>query len=80
MSINSGDKFRQSLPESRRVVVKIGSRVIVRKSGKPDKARIKRLVLQLAAMHREVPAAVAKRALHGLGAGADAEMFKQISQ
>ena len=52
MSINSGDKFRQSLPESRRVVVKIGSRVIVRKSGKPDKARIKRLVLQLAAMHR----------------------------
>ena len=52
MIINSGDKFRQTVPESRRVVVKIGSRVIVRKTGKPDNARIKSLVLQLAAMRR----------------------------
>lgn len=52
MTINSGDKFRQTVPESRRVVVKIGSRVIVRKTGKPDNARIKSLVQQLAAMHR----------------------------
>lgn len=52
MIMNCGDKFRQTVPESRRVVVKIGSRVIVRKTGKPDNARIKSLVLQLAAMRR----------------------------
>lgn len=50
--MNSGEKFRQTVPESRRVVVKIGSRVIVRKTGKPDNARIQSLVLQLAQMHR----------------------------
>ena len=46
----SGKKFRQTLPESRRVVVKIGSRVIVSKSGRPDTARIRALVEQVAAL------------------------------
>ncbi|MGI5869873.1 MAG: glutamate 5-kinase [Kiritimatiellia bacterium] len=53
MSMNSGDKFRQTLPESRRVVVKIGSRVIVRSTGRPDKAQMKSLVVQMAAMRRD---------------------------
>lgn len=51
--MNNGDKFRQTLPESRRVVVKIGSRVIVRKTGKPDMVRIRGLVLQISAMQRK---------------------------
>ena len=51
--MNSGEKFRQTLPESRRVVIKIGSRVIVGKTGKPDIAHIKRLVVQLAAIQRQ---------------------------
>lgn len=50
--MNSGEKFRQTLPESRRIVVKIGSRVIVRKSGRPDNARIRRLVEQISKMQR----------------------------
>ncbi|MCL1909503.1 MAG: glutamate 5-kinase [Kiritimatiellaeota bacterium] len=51
--INSGMKFRQTLPESRRVVVKIGSRVIVRKTGRPDTARIRALVEQVASLRRD---------------------------
>ena len=51
--ISSGEKFRQTLPESRRVIVKIGSRVIVRRSGRPDVARIRGLVEQVAALSRQ---------------------------
>ena len=40
-------KFRQVIPEARRVVVKIGSRVIVQKSGRPDKRQIQSLVTQI---------------------------------
>ena len=50
--MNCGDRFRQTLPESRRVVVKVGSRVIVGKTGRPDMARIRGLVSQLASMRR----------------------------
>lgn len=46
-------KFRQCLPESRRVVVKIGSRVIVQSSGRPDVRRLRALVSEFAALHRE---------------------------
>ncbi len=52
MSINSGEKFRESIPESRRVVVKIGSRVIVGPTGRPDHARIRSLVSQSAEISR----------------------------
>ena len=51
--INSGKKFRQTLPESRRIVVKIGSRVIVRKSGRPDTAQIRMIVEQIASLRRD---------------------------
>lgn len=48
---DSGAKYRQSLPESRRVVVKIGSKVLVDGKGRPDRRRIADLVRQLAALH-----------------------------
>ncbi len=50
--MNSGEKFRQTLPESRRIVIKIGSRVIVRKSGRPDIAKIRCLVEQICKIER----------------------------
>ena len=48
---DSGAKFRQSLPESRRVVVKIGSKVLVDSKGRPDRRRIADLVRQVSALH-----------------------------
>ncbi|MCL1857482.1 MAG: glutamate 5-kinase [Kiritimatiellaeota bacterium] len=45
-------KFRQSLSASRRVVIKIGSRVIVQASGRPDTRRIRRLVADIAAARK----------------------------
>ena len=50
-SPDSGAKFRQSLPESRRVVVKIGSKVLVDAKGRPDRRRIADLVRQLCDLH-----------------------------
>ena len=48
---DSGAKFRQSLPESRRVVVKIGSKVLVDAKGRPDRRRIADLVRQICVLH-----------------------------
>ncbi len=48
----NGDKFRQTIPESRRIVVKIGSKVLVGSGGKPDHRHIGRLVAQISAIHR----------------------------
>jgi glutamate 5-kinase len=45
-------KHRQFLPESRRVVVKIGTRVIAQPSGRPDLRQLRRLVMQVAALRR----------------------------
>jgi glutamate 5-kinase len=45
-------KYREIIPDARRLVVKIGSRVLVRKTGRPDACRMKTLVGQLAALHR----------------------------
>ena len=45
-------RFRQCLPESRRIVVKIGSRVIVQPSGRPDTRRIHALVREVAELRR----------------------------
>lgn len=45
--------LRTSLGSARRVVVKIGSRVLVQKSGRPDKRRMRELVRQVAALARD---------------------------
>ena len=45
--------LRTSLGSARRVVVKIGSRVLVQKTGRPDKRRMRELVRQVAALVRE---------------------------
>ncbi len=50
--MNFDSKVRQFLPEARRIVVKIGTRVLADKSGKPSPARIKNIVSQVAALRR----------------------------
>jgi glutamate 5-kinase len=45
-------KYRQMLTDMRRVVVKIGSRVLVQKSGRPDIRRMRQLARQLAMLQR----------------------------
>jgi glutamate 5-kinase len=47
------ERFRALLPEARRIVVKIGTRVIAQKSGHPDMPSIKRLVTQISELHRK---------------------------
>ncbi len=46
-------RYREFLPEARRIVVKIGTRVITQQSGRPDTQPIKRLVKQIADLHRQ---------------------------
>ena len=46
-------KYREALTDVRRVVVKIGSRVLVQKSGRPDMRRMRALIQQLSALHME---------------------------
>lgn len=48
--MNPAMKLRQSIADARRVVVKIGSRVLVQKTGRPEHRRIKGLVKELAAL------------------------------
>ena len=45
--------LRAPLAQARRIVVKIGSRVLVRADGRPDRARIARLVRDIAALQRD---------------------------
>ena len=44
---------RKALTEARRIVVKIGSRVLVQKSGRPDTRRIRQLVKDLARLRKD---------------------------
>ncbi len=43
-------KYRTVIPEARRVVIKIGSRVLVQKTGRPDKRRMRSLIREIAAI------------------------------
>ncbi len=45
-------RYREVIPESRRVVVKVGSRVLVQKGGLPDRRRMTRLCQDLAAIQK----------------------------
>lgn len=46
-------RYREFLSESRRAVVKIGTRVITRKTGRPDALYMKRIVRQVAALRHQ---------------------------
>jgi glutamate 5-kinase len=46
-------KYRRLIPEVRRLVVKIGSRVLVQKTGRPDTRCMRRLVRELARLRRD---------------------------
>ncbi len=43
--------IRAALPEMKRVVIKIGSRVLIQRNGRPDVRRIRALVEEIAALH-----------------------------
>lgn len=45
-------RFREFLPESRRVVIKIGTRVIAQQTGRPDLRQLRGLVSQVASLRR----------------------------
>ena len=45
-------KLRQGIADARRVVVKIGSRVLVQKTGRPEHRRIKALVAEMAKLQQ----------------------------
>lgn len=51
--MNVEHRYREFLPEARRVVVKIGTRVIAQKTGRPDMRPLKSLVKQVAELHRK---------------------------
>lgn len=50
--MNASLKLRQSLADARRVVVKVGSRVLVQKTGRPEHRRIRALVKELARLRQ----------------------------
>jgi glutamate 5-kinase len=51
--MNVEHRYREFLPEARRVVIKIGTRVIAQKTGRPDMQPLRSLVKQVAGMHRK---------------------------
>lgn len=51
--MNPSLKLRECLPDARRVVVKVGTRVLVQKTGRPEHRRIRQLVKDLARLRHE---------------------------
>ena len=50
--MNTSLKYRTIIPDVRRVVVKIGSRVLIQKTGRPDTRRLRALTRELAAIQK----------------------------
>jgi len=46
-------RYREVLPESRRIVIKIGTRVIAQQTGRPEIRQLRSLVTQVAALRRK---------------------------
>ena len=69
-------KYREILADARRVVVKIGSRVLVQKSGRPDTRRMRSLVREIADLHK-ADYEVALVSSGAIGAGMEALGMKQ---
>ncbi len=51
--MKTGNDIRCAIQKARRIVVKIGSRVLVQRSGRPDLRRMRELVRQLAALRKD---------------------------
>lgn len=51
--MNASLKLRQSIADARRVVVKIGSRVLVQRTGRPEHRRIRALVKEMAKLRQD---------------------------
>ena len=51
--MNATLRLRQGIGDARRVVVKIGSRVLVQKTGRPEHRRIRSLVKDLARLRQD---------------------------
>ena len=47
------NRYREGLPESRRMVIKLGTRVIAQQSGRPEIRQLSNLVTQVAALRRK---------------------------
>src|SRR6056297_2812295 len=45
-------KYREVITDARRIVIKVGSRVLVQKTGRPDMRRMKRLTRDLVQLQR----------------------------
>ena len=45
-------KYREPIADVRRIVVKIGSRILVQRTGRPDARRMRQLVAEIADLHR----------------------------
>jgi glutamate 5-kinase len=50
--MKTSQRYRQAIADARRVVVKIGSRVLVQKTGRPDTRRIRMLINEIAQIER----------------------------
>lgn len=46
-------KYREAIFDARRIVIKIGSRVLVQKSGRPNLRRIRHITDQIATLHKQ---------------------------
>ena len=51
--MNIEHRFREFIPEARRIVIKIGTRVIAQKTGRPDRRQLKNLVTQVSHLHQQ---------------------------
>ncbi len=69
--MNESLKLRQSITDVRRVVVKIGSRVLVQKTGRPEHRRIRGLVAEMAKL-RQAGVEVLLVTSGAIGAGMEA--------
>lgn len=47
------EKYRAGIPETRRIVIKVGSRVLVQKNGRPDTRRMRTLVNEIARLRHD---------------------------
>jgi glutamate 5-kinase len=74
--MNIEQRFRALLPEARRIIVKIGTRVIAQPSGHPDMPPLKSLVKQISALHRQGYEILVVSS-GAIGAGVDALKLKE---